>query len=318
MDRMALLWRQPVARIAAAVLLVLLGLVGVGQLTTSNAQAHSGSACQLGPNGQVRHVISIQFDNVHFTRDNPNVPSDLEQMPNLLNFIEGNGVLDDNEHTPLIAHTANDLITSFTGLYPDQQGIPVSNSYGEFTGTNDSNVSFQSAFTYWTSQTADGSLNLITPNGTNTPAPWVPFTRDGCNVGGYSTADMVLENLKDIPQFFGPNSPEATEANTNPTQAAIDFEGVSVHCAKGASLCSSAHDGVSDPLPGEPGGYTGYSGLFGDKVVAPQISSTGVVLDLNGNPIHGVNGFDPSASQSLGYVAAMQEHGVPVTYALYL
>ena len=51
------------------------------------------------------------------------------------------------------------------------------------------------------------------------------------------------------------------------------------------------------------------------KAVAPQISSTGVVLDLNGNPIHGVNGFDPSASQSLGYVAAMQEHGVPVTYA---
>ncbi|HEU5199235.1 MAG TPA: hypothetical protein VFU32_06340 [Ktedonobacterales bacterium] len=314
MDRMALVWRRPITRIVAAILLMLLGLAGAAQLNPSTAQANGGP-CTLGPDGQIKHVISIQFDNVHFTRDNPNVPSDLEQMPNLLNFIKDNGVLDDNQHTPLIAHTANDLITTFTGLYPDQQGIPVSNSYGEFTGTNDSNVSFQSAFTYWTSQTADGSLNLITPSGANTPAPWVPFTRAGCNVGGYSTANMVLENLNDVPQFFGPNSPEATEAKTNRTQAAIDFEGVSVHCAKGASLCSSAHDGVSDPLPGEPGGYTGYNGLFGDKVVAPQISSTGVVSDLNGNPIHGVNGFNPSAAQSLGYVAAMQEHGVPVTYA---
>jgi hypothetical protein len=52
----------------------------------------SGSAptsCELG-NG-VKHVIEITFDNVHFFRDNPNVPSDLEMMPHLLNFIEQNG-----------------------------------------------------------------------------------------------------------------------------------------------------------------------------------------------------------------------------------
>ena len=36
----------------------------------------------------VSHVINIVFDNVHFARDNPNVPSDLEQMPHLLNFLE--------------------------------------------------------------------------------------------------------------------------------------------------------------------------------------------------------------------------------------
>src|SRR5262249_44820470 len=33
----------------------------------------------------------------------------------------------------------------------------------------------------------------------------------------------------------------------------------------------------------------------------------------DGNP--GFPGFDPTASQSLGYVAAMQEAGIPVTYA---
>jgi len=37
----------------------------------------------------------IQFDNVHLRRDDPNVPSDLEQMPNLLKidrpFVSGTG-----------------------------------------------------------------------------------------------------------------------------------------------------------------------------------------------------------------------------------
>jgi hypothetical protein len=41
------------------------------------------------PTGRIEHVIYVQFDNVHFRRDNPNVPSDLEQMPNLLQFLEG-------------------------------------------------------------------------------------------------------------------------------------------------------------------------------------------------------------------------------------
>ena len=58
------------------------------------------------PNGNIKHVIYIQFDNTHFRRDNPNVPSDLEQMPHLLNFIENNGTLLTNDHTALISHTA--------------------------------------------------------------------------------------------------------------------------------------------------------------------------------------------------------------------
>ena len=74
-------------------------------------------------------MVEIGFDNVHFFRDNPNVPSDLQMMPNLLNFIEGNGTLLSNNHTPLIAHTADDLLTTFTGLYGDRAGMPVSNSY---------------------------------------------------------------------------------------------------------------------------------------------------------------------------------------------
>src|SRR5215472_8778231 len=60
----------------------------------------SASGCQLG-NG-VQHVIQLTFDNVHFFRDNPNVPSDLEMMPNLLHFFENNGTFLSNNHTPLI------------------------------------------------------------------------------------------------------------------------------------------------------------------------------------------------------------------------
>src|SRR5580693_4357240 len=82
--------------------------------------APNTSTCQLGNN--IQHVIYVQFDNTHFLRDNPNVPSDLEQMPNLLNFLKQNGTLDVNHHAVLISHTANDIVTSITGVYSDRNG----------------------------------------------------------------------------------------------------------------------------------------------------------------------------------------------------
>ena len=95
------------------------------------------SSCHLG-NG-VKHVVMLQFDNVHFFRDNPNVPSDLQMMPNLLNFFENNGSFMSNNHTPLIAHTADDILTTMTGLYGDRPGMPVRNSYQAYNtdGTTD-------------------------------------------------------------------------------------------------------------------------------------------------------------------------------------
>ena len=45
--------------------------------TARTAQrATAASSCHLG-NG-IKHVVQIGFDNVHFFRDNPNVPSDLQ------------------------------------------------------------------------------------------------------------------------------------------------------------------------------------------------------------------------------------------------
>jgi len=315
---------QPV--LSACRLSSLTGLLLVALGGVSLAQ----NSCPLNSrSGRIKHVIYVQFDNTHFVRDNPNVPSDLEQMPHLLNFLESQGTLLTNHHTPLISHTATDILTSLTGVYGDRHGVPVSNSFRYFNPDGTSNVGV--SFAYWTaplfdpttSTPTDTTFNMLTADGHNAPAPWVAFTRAGCNVGGVATANTILENIAvDIPTVFGAGSPEATEVSTNPGQAFADFVGIGIHCAAGDALCSAANNGKQDSLPDEPGGYAGFNGLFGHKYVAPQISPSGPLTDLNGDVIQdpsghiGFPGFDGMAAKvSLSYVVAMQEHGVPVTYA---
>lgn len=304
------------------------------------------SSCRLPQTSgrDIRHVIYVVWDNTHLLRDNPNVPSDLEQMPHLLNFLRDNGSLLTNEHTPLIAHTANDIVTSETGLYPDQQGLAVANSYGYFNSNG--SISFPSDFTYWTDPvqttgTPNPPYNLVTAQGKNAPAPWVPYTRAGCNFGAIASGDIALENTStapsgDITRIFGTSSPyynEAVKENGSSAPsglAAANFEGLAIHCARGASLCQG---GEPDQLPDEPGGYHGFPGLFGALQVDPVLTGKSVstqggymrapaLTDLFGHPITdgngngGFPGFDGmKPSTSLAIVAAMQEHGVPVTYA---
>jgi hypothetical protein len=325
-------YRFPRIFIMATLLTMLLGFVGLPlahSQTTVHAVAAS-SSCQLNSaKGNIQHVINVQFDNVHFTRDNPNVPSDLEQMPHLLNFIKNNGVLSSNHHTPLISHTANDILTSLTGVYGDRHGVPIANSFRYFNPNGTSNLGV--SFAYWngaifdptTSTPTDTTFNMLTAQGKNAPAPWVPYTRAGCNFGSVATANTILENTSvDVSRVFGPKSPQQAEVISNPNQAFSDFVGIGVHCAQGNTLCSNANGGQPDLLPDEPKGYNGYMGLFGHAYVAPQISPTLPMTDLNGNVIQsptsniGFPGFDGmSAAVSLSYVADMQEHGVPVTYA---
>ena len=75
--------------IAAATVLLGIATLSAGLTPATAAEPErepaAHSSCEMG-NG-VQHVISMVFDNVHFSRDNPNVPSDLEQMPHLLNFL---------------------------------------------------------------------------------------------------------------------------------------------------------------------------------------------------------------------------------------
>ena len=376
-------WLRVTVAASSAALLGTLGLAGTSHAASAAPAASTAkaaaltdhSSCHLGHG--VKHVVQLTFDNVHFFRDNPNVPSDLEMMPNLLNFFENNGTFLSNSHTPLIAHTADDILTTNTGLYGDRQGMPVSNSYGAYN-TDGTNGTFNTAtiagsFAYWTDPVfyshgvpAGGDTNPnmvyapvppataahpVTPN-TITPAPWVPFTRAGCNVGDVSTANQELENTNvDIPKVFGANSPEVAQLNADTDSfkdaETADYVGVAVHCASGNTFCAAAQavkfgqtspsaTASPDTLPSEPGGYNGFQALFGHRYVAPQLgagtvslsrngfavtNAAGNLVDENGNQINGAflsnhpgfPGFGGiNASQTLAYLADMLESGVPV------
>src|ERR1700738_1622393 len=249
----------------------------------SDAVSTAASGCQMPSSSGVRHVVFVQFDNVHLRRDNPNVPSDLEQMPNLLNFMQGQGVLLDNHHTPLVSHTADDILTATTGLYGDRQGNPIANSYREYMRP-DGGTTPVSSFQYWTSKTPNGTYNVLDQTAANTPAPWVPYTRAGCTVGSVGMANTAIESLAEVAQIYGPNSPEAVEVASKSPNAYADFVGIGIHCAKGSSVCSSANHGIADRLPNEPGGYAGYNAVMGHKYVAPLVSN-GPLKDLDGNLI---------------------------------
>jgi hypothetical protein len=143
------------------------------------------STCALNSaRGQIQHAIYIQFDNTHLRRDTAEVPSDLEQMPHLLNFISSNGTLLANDHTILISHTAGGILSTLTGLYPDRHGQTVSNSYLRTSSTG--SFSFPSSFGYWTDNVSASNTptvpNMVGPDGSNVGAPWPVFTRAGCDV----------------------------------------------------------------------------------------------------------------------------------------
>jgi hypothetical protein len=306
--------------------------------------ASGASPCHLD-NG-VQHVINITFDNVHFFRDNPNVPSDLEQMPTLYKFLQDNGTVLSNMHTPLIAHTAEDSLAIYSGLYGDRHGQPVSNSYKTYKpdGTTESDTSF----TYWTSpvittgsqqSTNDTKPSMIysatVPASTSgqpqpAPEPWVAFNKAGCSVGAFSTANMVLENAGDIPQKL----PGQTRDTSKYATDNLAFLGEAIHCGVGDSSCSGQAHAVTDtPPPANDPGTATYSALFGHQNIAPFITSNahapdgyrvadnaGNLVDLDNREIAdflfrpGFPGFSPTASQSLAEIADMQEAGVPVTY----
>ncbi len=308
-------------------------------------QVLATAGCALG-NG-IQHVVEVFFDNVHYNRDNPNVPSDTEQLPALRNFIEDYGTLNSNEHTPLIAHTADDSLTDYTGLYGDRQGMGLANDYETYNPGNTS-VDSAGSFAYWTDPVNDESFPVTpghdtdpsmiysptspsravpNPNGQNgqteTPAPWVPFTRAGCNVGAVASTNMELENPNpDIAQAFGANSPEEAQylndvkTDSFADQETNDYVGLAVHCAKGqeAALCANA-EAVKY-------GQTTASPTAVPEDTFPVLDSAGNLTDLFGNEMDGqyahtpgFPGYGPiTAAQSLAYTADLQEAGVPVTY----
>jgi hypothetical protein len=304
----------------------------------------AATGCQLNSAGdKIKHVVYLQFDNTHYTRDNQSVASDLEQMPHLLNFLQSNGTFFTNDHTVLISHTAGGILSSLTGLYPDRHGMGISNSYFYYTPSKI--PAFSTSFKYWTdlvddaTGTNDSLPNMVT-DGKTTPAPWVPFTRAGCDFGAISLANIELENtgtgaFGDMTQAFGAHSPEwdaAVASNAAPAgtaaraKALTDYVGIAIHCANGGGICAANPTNIAnsrpDNLPQEPNGYTGYSALFGAKYVNPAINAgSASVNNMDGSPVTdpfgqpGFPGFDGAlATNTLGYIAQMQEAGIPITY----
>jgi hypothetical protein len=312
---------------------------------TDGSTRRAAAGCQLNSRGgAIKHVVYLQFDNTHYMRDNSSVASDLEQMPHLLNFLTSNGTLFTNDHTILISHTAGGILSTQTGLYPDRHGITVSNSYFYFPPSKV--PAFSSAFKYWTDLVDDSTgvrdplPNMITDAQKNTPAPWVPFTRAGCDFGAISLANIELENIGtgpfgDMSEAFGTGSPEwkdAVASNAAPSgtaaraKAFTDYVGIAVHCAKGGGICAQNAQTLlnsrADKLPDEPGGYLGYLALYGAKYVNRAITNgNACVNDTEGQPVTdpfgqcGFPGFDGAfAKNTLGYLAQMQEAGIPITW----
>ena len=188
------------------------------------------------------------------------------------------------------------------------------------------------SFSYWTDPVdsyttasglgTDSNYKIIDAQGQNTPAPWVPFTRAGCNVGEVALADLDLENAEpDVPVVFGQNSPEAADAANPEYPTQTEFQGLSVHCAKGNAFCADNQRPVPDLLPDEPGGYNGYQAVFGAKYLDPELSPNGPLTNLNGQVITdgignpGFPGYDSmQATNALAYTLDMQLHGIAVTY----
>ena len=321
-------WFRVTAAAGSATLLGTLGLAGTSMAATGAAASTAttartaapadSSSCHLGHG--IKHVITLVFDNVHYFRDNPNVPSDLEQIPNLLNFFESNGTFLSNNHTPLIAHTADNILTTLTGLYGDRHGMPISNSYQAYNDNAVQDTDPAGSFAYWTDPVFDTknppsaghdtnpnmvyspvppatSPHTVAPD-TVTPAPWAPYTRAGCDVGEVATANQELENTGvDIPKVFGAGSPEDQQLNADTDSfkdaETADYVGIGVHCAQGNAFCADAKavkfgqtdpssTAVADLLPDEPGGYHGFQALFGHRYVAPQIGAGTPDLSHNG------------------------------------
>ena len=166
----------------------------------------------------------------------------------------------------------------------------------------------------------------------------MPFTRAGCDVGDVGTANTVLENTAH-------GADRRHDEGLRRGLARVERGGSHSQRHRGTRagadrlrrhrdplrrrrrhLQPATRTRRPDPLPDEPGGYTGFKALFGAKYVDPAITGGNpCVNDTTGQPITdpfghcGFPGFDGMfAKNTLGYVAQMQEAGVPVTYALHL
>ena len=256
------------ATLAGLVVLCLAGASFAAARTTTPGPGHppgppgppQAASCNLGgADGKVKHLIYIQFDNVHYRRrrperrSRPGADAEPPQLP------QGErDALHERPHDPDLAHRRRDPLDADRPLSrPDG-----ADGHEQLRLLPPSEMpNFTSSFQYWTSpvseRAGDTLPNMITDGQKNTPAPWVPFTRAGCDVGGVGTANIELENNStDVTNVYGAGSPEAS--GDRRCKKPTDFVGIADPLLEGStSVCTESTHAQADSLPDEPGGYIG-------------------------------------------------------------
>jgi hypothetical protein len=111
-----------------------------------SSPASAAPSCTLA-NG-VQHVVEITFDNVHILPRQPERPVGPRAHAAPQGLHREQRAMLSNNHTPLIAHTAEDSLAIYTGLYGDRHGMPISNSYRTYNADGTTNGA--GSFVYWT------------------------------------------------------------------------------------------------------------------------------------------------------------------------
>ena len=250
-----------------ALVIAVTGLWTVGLAGLSPGTALATSTCNLG-NG-IQHVVILQFDNVHSERDNPNVPSDLEQMPALRGFITGNGtLLNERPHDPDLAHLGRHHLSRDRALpRPERDHGWETRTF--FDPSTTSGSTFSSAFKYWTdpTSTTDPKPTLITQRvAKNDPRAVGLRTRaHGCDFAGdrrrrhgareHDQVDVTTPSSEATPRPrrppVGPQAPPTSRASRRIT-----------HCSAGRTAppaaCAQRRD--RHAARGSRAATTGYKG----------------------------------------------------------
>jgi len=231
-------------------------LFGAALLAGGSSTALAACGLQSADN-RIKHVVHIQFrQTCILRRDNPNVPSDprADAQPASISCRTMGTVERQSPHTADLAHRNRHPYRAHGRLRRTAWVVPVSNSYGLFFAMM-APSEFSSSFLYWTALSGDGKPLLINENGKTFPAPWVPFTRAGCDVGAFSIANMEFESLPaDVRTVFGTDSPEDVSVSAalalsrttreRAPRARRRTPTISVsrlHCAQGSPLCNNSH-----------------------------------------------------------------------------
>ena len=228
----------------------------------SKTSATAPTSCQLG-NG-VKHVINIVFDNVHFVAGQPERPvrPRADAAPAELPEVQRHGA-SPTSHTPMIAHTADDSLTIYTGLYGDRHGQPLTQlATRPTTPTARPTRRRRSPTGRRRSSTPQASADAP---GTTRRRRWP--TRDTSRrrgdtepadagaVGAVHPRRLHGRRLLDrehgarerrrstCRRCSAPSSPEVAQYNADPDSfkdaEVADYIGVAVHCAQGDAICAT-------------------------------------------------------------------------------